>query len=338
MSLSFNGSFGDCEFQYEEDNTNVISLKQEDFKINFEEGFSQKFSNIKSINNNEFTINSNNIFNLVPTELELKNEYNNFNAFYDTQLSKELIKYHLANLFNIIKSKIIIKYSQVFHILKRLSSNKINNLISAEILYLKISGNLNQMSKIFSKKRKNILYQIFILLKKNVYISNDISENSYENFKNNFEIKYRNEKVKAINENNNSVKILEKDIKKIEKNIELLSDKERKLTNQINAFFKKEKLLTDEIKAIEKSNHTMKVAIQPSNLSSIDPNQKSNTEISSLESTIKNSEQLKKDKRDVINNFIEQVNNLLDEYQVYIQNINNINNRFSKDDNHKMII
>ena len=327
--MSFNGSFGDCDFAYEEDNSNIISLKQEDFKINFEEGISQKFSNIKSINNNnEFTINSNtnNIFSSVPMEIEVNYEYNNINTFYDTLLSKELIKYHLTNIFNIIKSKIVIKYFQVFHILKELSSNKINNLIKAEILFLKISGNLGRISKIFSKNRKNIIYQVFNLLKSKAYISKNNFKHSHDNFKNNYELKYRNEKVKAINENNNSIKILEKDIEKIEKNIELLTDKERKLNNEINTFFKKEKLLTDKIKTIENSTYSKKKSIQSSDISSINLNQKFDMEISSLETNIKNSEQLKKDKKDVIKNFMEQVNNLLEEYQIYINNINNINN------------
>ena len=216
--MSFNGSFGDCDFAYEEDNSNIISLKQEDFKMNFEEGISQKFSNIKSINNNnEFTINSNtnNIFSSVPMEIEINYEYNNnninnintINTFYDTLLSKELIKYHLTNIFNIIKSKIIIKYYQVFHILKEISSNKINNLIKAEILFLKISGNLGRIAKIFSKNRKNIIYQVFNLLKSKAYISKNNFKNSHDSFKNNYELKYRNEKVKAINENNNTISV-----------------------------------------------------------------------------------------------------------------------------------
>ena len=329
--MSFNGSFGDCDFAYEEDNSNIISLKQEDFKINFEEGISQKFSNIKSINNNnEFTINSNtnNIFSSVPMEIEVNYEYNNINTFYDNLLSKELIKYHLTNIFNIIKSKIVIKYFQVFHILKELSSNKINNLIKAEILFLKISGSLGRISKIFLKNKKNIIYQVFNLLKSKAYISRNNSKNSCDNFKNNYELKYRNEKVKEINENNNRIKILEKDIKKIEKNIELLTDKESKLNNEIKAFFKKEKLLTDKIKTIENSTNSKEKSIQSSDLSSINLNQKLDMEISSLEANIKNSEQLKNDKKDVIKNFMEQVNNLLDEYQIYINNINNINNEF----------
>ena len=121
---------------------------------------------------------------------------------------------------------------------------------------------------------------------------------------------------------------MEKDIEKIEKNIELLADKERKLNNEINTFFKKEKLLTDKIKTIENSTYSIKKSIPSSDLSSINLNQKFDTEISSLEANIKNSEQLKKDKKDVIKNFMEQVNNILDEYQVYINNINNINNEF----------
>lgn len=325
--MSFNGSFGDCEFQDEEDNTNIISLKQEDFKINFEEGISQKESNIKIINNNEFKINYNahNIFNSIPMETEINNKYKKSNIIYDSLLLKELINHHLSNIFNIIKSKVIIIYYQTFDLLKRLSSIKINNLIKAEILFFKMSGYLYRISKIFSKKRKTVLFHVFNILKNRNCISNNNYEKNKDNFLNNYEIKYKKEKVKAINENNNNIKILEKDIQNIEKKIGILTDKESKLTNEINVFFKKEKLLTNKIKTIENSTNSLKKCIESSNLSSINPNKKSDSEISSLEVNIKNSEQLKNDKKDVIKNFMEQVNNLLDEYQIYIDNINKSN-------------
>ena len=46
--MSFNGSFGDSEFVDDEDNSNILSLKQEDFKIDFDERTKSKLSNIKS--------------------------------------------------------------------------------------------------------------------------------------------------------------------------------------------------------------------------------------------------------------------------------------------------
>ena len=165
--MSFNGSFGDGEFIDEEDNSNILSLKQEDFKIDFDQRTKTKFSNIKSIINtsNEATINSNpnnNLFNsLFPNEMKINFHYQNPDNYYYSLLSKELIRYNLSNLFNILKSKIIIINANAFYILKKISSNKINNLIKAEILFLKISGNLGRISKIFSKNRKNIIKNVF---------------------------------------------------------------------------------------------------------------------------------------------------------------------------------
>ena len=218
--MSFNGSFGEGEF-VDEENSNIL-LGQEDIKVNFDsEGINQKYSNTKLTNNEDYTINSktNNIFTSVPMEMEINNEYQNSSNIYESLLTKELLKYHLSNLFNILKSKIIIIKSKIFPLLKSISNSKINNLVEAEILYLKISSNLNLISSIFKKNRINILYQTFHTLKTKLYFVNNKGNINNNTFRNKYETKYKKEKNDAINENNNKIKKLEKDIKDIEKNI-----------------------------------------------------------------------------------------------------------------------
>lgn len=328
--MSFNGSFGDGEFVYEEENSNIISLRQEDFKIS--EMNNKKLSNINSINNtnNEFTLNSNsnNIFCLVPMEMEIQTENQDSNNFYDSLLSKELLNYHLSSLFNILKSKIIIINSQTFYLFKRLSSIKYNNLLKAEIVYLKISDKFERISNIFKKKRKIIIYQIFISLKTKLSSINRQNGNEKGNnsFINKYEEKYKKEKDIEINENNNYIIKLEEDIKDIEKNIENLSDRESRLMAQIRGIMKKERKLNDKIKTIKNSNNSAIKSIQTSNISSISPIPINDSEMNIFDSNIIIDKQLKEGKKQIIKSFMEQINNLINEYQSYIDNINNINN------------
>ena len=331
--MSFNGSFGEGEFVDEDDNSNILSLKTEDFKMNYEEGgVTQNYSNsnIKTTNNikSDLTINSNtnNIFSSVPMEMEMDSEYQNSNYFYDSLLSKELIKYHLSNIFNILKSKIIIINSQTFYFFKQSSIIKLNNLIKAEIVYLKISSTLKRISKIFKVNRINMLYNVFFILKTQFYLLNNNKNNiDNDSFRNRFETKYKKEKDNTINENNNSIKKLEKDIKDIENNIKKLTIKENELKTEINNCFLKEKQLNDKIKTIENSTNTVKKTLQSCNISSIATNSKYDSEIHSLESTIETNKQLKEGKEEIIKMFMKQVNDLINEYQVYIDNIINRN-------------
>jgi chromosome segregation ATPase len=209
--------------------------------------------------------------------------------------------------------------------LKKLSDAKIQNLIRAEILYLKISSNLANFSNIFNKNRKNVLYQVFYILKTRANIASKfINSNGSDTFRKKYETKYKKEKDNAINKNNNNIKKLEKDIKDIEKNIKMLTIKETELKAEINNYFKKEKQLNDKIRTIENSNNTMKKSMQSSNISSLGTSSKYETEISSLENTIEANRQLKEGKEEIIKIFMNQVHDLLNEYQVYIDNMNNI--------------
>ena len=285
--MSFNGSFGDGEFVDEEDNSNITSLQQEDIKINFDERTKSKFSINKSINNtsNDVTINSNtnnNIFNTLFPEIKINFQYNNSDNNYYSLLSKELLKYHLSNLFNILKSKITIINIQTFYLLKRSSSININNLINAEILYLKISGNLYRLSNIFQKKRRIILFQAFYSMKTKL-------------------CNFKKDKDKIKNENNsNNICQLKNDIKNIEFKIENLTNKENKLKMEINDIINKERQLSHNINKTPNSNNILEEYIQISNIS----------------------KQLEEGKEEIIKVFMEQVNSLITEYQEYIDNIN----------------
>ena len=302
--MSFNGSFGEGEFA-DENNSN-LSFGQ-DFKVNYDsEGTSNlKYSNTKLSNNNDLTINSNtnNIFSPVPMEVETDNDYQNQNnTFYDTLLSKEFLKYHISNLFNIIKSKIIVIKYKIFSIIKEVSNIKLRKLINAEILYIEISSKLKRIVQIFKRNRINILYQVFNILKTKIYIA----KNNYDN-----------------DHDKNSIEKLEKEIKDGEKKIIILTKKENKLRDEINCYYKKKKQMKETIKIIE--NNAVKAAIEiikkQNNSKNRFETNKYDSDKFSVESTIEPNKQTKDGKEEVVKLFMENINNFLNEYQVYVNNL-----------------
>ena len=336
--MSFKGSFGDADFVKEE-NPNNISLGEEDIKKNLTiENSEQKNTETKCFINNEISIPSNsnnNIFCSVPMEMELEeensfqnmeinNENNNNNSNenngYMELLIKELLKYNLGNLFYILNDKKTMIKSNTFYFLKKLYKCKINKIIEAQILFLKISSKLDMLSKIFQRHRINNLYQVFYIIKRKYIPKKDTKENSIiNNFRAKFEQNYTKEKNNIINQNNNSIKSLQKDIQTLKKNINQLTTKESELKSEIYNYLQEEKQLNEKIKNIESVNNSIKKSIQSSNSSSIKTISK--TEILSLENAIKASKQLKEEKEEIINIFMNKVNDLLNEYQVYLDNL-----------------
>ena len=320
--MDFNGSFGD------ENNIIIKSIDKgdvaEDTKQEKEK--SKNTNNINKNTNNDSFGNNNNIFSSVPLEMKIDNEYSNSNSIYDSIHTKELIKYNLSNIFNILKTKTIIIKFQTFHKLKNLSNKKINLLMNSELKYLGISSSFTIISKIFKKHRKKKLLQAFYKIKSKTKI-NDI-------FKLKFEMIYKKEKDNIINDNILKLKTIEKDIKDLETKIKKLNLKENELILDINNLNKKEKQLNDKLKLLEnsKNNNINIIKQQSSNISSINNNSKYDSDIISLESTIETNKQLKEGKEEVIKNFIYKMNDLLNEYKVYIDMLYNndgINNNIN---------
>ena len=352
--MSFNGSFGDADFANDE-NPEVITIGQEDIKMNLTSGQnSKKKPDTKCFINNEKSIptnSNNNIFSAVPMELEEESNYQNINIsndinnnYYIDLLSKELLKFNLGNLFNILSDKITIIKSNIFYIMKRIYKNKLNNIIKSQILYLRISSSLDSISKIFRIHRMNILYQIFNNIKSKYVLYQDMKGNNINNFKAKFESNYTKEKNNLINENNNSINSLKKDIQILKKSINQLTMRESELKSEIYNYLQEEKQLNEKIKNIETLNNSLKKSIQSSNSNSIKSISKNENDILSLESALKINKQLKEEKKEIINLFMQKVNNLLNEYQIYIDNLktldlsrantNNImNNEFSSSSN-----
>lgn len=321
--MSFNGSFGEGEFV--DDNNSNLSFGQE-FKINCDsDGTSNlKYSNTKLSINNDFTINSNtnNIFSPVPMEVETDNDYQNQNnTFYDSLLSKEFLKYHISNLFNIIKSKLIVIKYKIFSMIKEISNIKLRKLINAEILYIEISSKLKRIVQIFKRNRINTLYLVFNILKTSIYIAKDKSDN--------------------VNDRN-SIEKLEKEIKEGEKKINILTKKEKQLRDEINCYYKKKKQMNDTIKIIE--NNAVKAAIEiikkQNNSKNNFESNKCDSDIYSMESTIDPNKQSKSEKEEVVKVFMENINNFLNEYQVYVDNLygieSNMNNRTNINNNNNI--
>ena len=286
------------------DNNNIIIKPIEKGDIIDEKD--TKNNELNSINQNEKNESNKNIFISVESKLEKDN-----NNIYESLFINELIKYNLLNIFSIIKRKIIILNSKIYYRLKNYSHKKIILLIKSEILYIKISSSIEIISNIFRKKRANILYQTLYILNGGNKINNHI-------FKIKYEIKFKNEKDNIINENTIKLKKLEKEVNEMENNIKILNLKDSELKIKITNLSKKEKQLNDTIKQFENSK-----SIISNNRNSINNNSIYESDIISLESTIVNNRQQNEEKQKIINNFIFKVNELLNEYQEYIDLLNN---------------
>ena len=144
-----------------------------------------------------------------------------------------------------------------------------------------------------------------------------MKENNKNNFRTKFEMNYTKEKNNLINDNNNSIKSLQRDIQILKKNINQLTT----LKSEIFNFLQEEKQLSEKIKSIETLNSSLKKSIQTSNSSSIKTISKYDTDILSLESDLKFNKNLKEEKKEIINAFMNKVYILLNEYQAYIDNL-----------------
>ena len=249
------------------------------------------------------------------TSLPLKLESEGNNNIYTSFLIKELLKYNLENIFNIINQKKIIINSKVYYQIKKYSQKRIFLLIKSEILYIKISSSVFLLSVIFMKNRANKLYQV-------LYKINSRNKTNNHMFKIKYEIKFKNEKDNIINENSIKLKKLEKEVNEIENNIKILNLRDSELKLKITNLSKKEKQLNDTIKQFESTK-----SIVSHNKNTINSNSIYESDIISLESTIVNNKQQREEKEKIINNFIFNVNELLNEYQEYIDILNNKKSR-----------
>ena len=165
------------------------------------------------------------------------------------------------------------------------------------------------------KNRANKLYQILNKINSGKKMNNHI-------FKIKYEIKFKNEKDNLINENSIRLKKLEKEVNEMENNIKILNLRDSELNLKITNLSKKEKQLNDTIKQIENTK-----SIVSHNKNTINSNSIYESDIISLESTIVNNKQQREEKEKIINNFIFNVNELLNEYQEYIDILNNKKSR-----------
>ena len=286
---------------------NIIINSIDKEEITKEKNNKNKEANINSQKNLRSTNDINkNIFTSLPSKLEI---YNINNSIYESLFIKELLKFHLQNIFCIIKNKIIIISSKVFYRLKKYSKIKIFYLIKSEILYLKISSSFKILSNIYKRRRDSKLYQIFNYIRGGNRISNNF-------FKIKYEIKFKKEKENLINDKILKIKKLQKEINDMEDNIRLMNLKDNELNLKIINLSKKEKQLNDAITQLDNSKNINY------NRNSVNNNFTNGSEITSLESTIFNNKHQNEEKQKIINNFIFKVGELLNEYQEYIELLN----------------
>jgi chromosome segregation ATPase len=158
-----------------------------------------------------------------------------------------------------------------------------------------------------------------------VRLTNNLTNNEKEKRTEEYD-KFKNRMASLFKEfehDKNSIEKLEKEIKDGEEKIIILTKKEKKLRDEINCYYKKKRQMNDTIKLIE--NNAVKAAIEiikkQNNLKNSFETNKYDSDIYSMESTIEPNKQTKNGKEEFIKLFMENINNFLNKYQVYVNNL-----------------
>ena len=263
--MSFNGSFGDGQFDLgeiddkknNEENTEEIINSIDINDLNVDENNDNNNENNLSfdklvVNNDDENNNKSNNPDLIPQDNEIFNnlctksidfEDNSKQNFYSENLVKTKINYELNNLFNVLQNNIKNKKMKFYVELENKSNKQYSKLVRAEILYLNINTKLYKIMHIFKKKLFKKKSKFFRNLKSLAKIKKytKMQENKYSKEKENKIGMYR-EKLKNLENNlkdillkvNNLKKQDEKiDIENIEVNQNILKLNE-KVNNLIN--------------------------------------------------------------------------------------------------------
>ena len=193
-----------------------------------------KVEEAKKIEDNDNIDNAsqnNDIFNSIPIEIE--NEDNQPNDYYNYSHIKVKISFHLNNLFNYIKQRINNNQMKFFFTLKHKSNNKYSKLVNSEILYMLIETSFKRLKHIWDKKRIDLINYTFIRIKNYIVLKKNYKD--YDSKKNN-EIK-------------NKINEIEENFKKIEKKYKYKTEEVNNIKNKVE----NQKREMDEIK--EKNNN-----------------------------------------------------------------------------------
>jgi hypothetical protein len=328
--MSFNASFGDV---IEDSNvvlTDVNANNNEMKIVNSEIPINNlSFDGLDNLNSNNNETNKNNekiddsipiqndIFNSIPMEIENENEKI---LYYQNEITIEKINYFIIKLLKNINNRFLLTKLEVFLLIKKISNKKHLKLIHAELMYMKLINNLKLMLRIYRRNNKNKLNKYYKKWKNNYLLNNqlNIAKNKIE------------ENLQKLNEQklinlNKEIKDFDKDIEYSNKTLLNLQTHENELKNKFKNVEDQENKLN------QKKNNLYNLVLKNKDILNSKINDSTNeiknleNKIKLLENKINNIKEDNKKKEIAMNNFIKEMEPMIQTYEQNFENLENMN-------------
>ena len=297
--MEFNGSFGEKEFEEEEEINLQDLAKMKENEISNDN--TQKYDDIDTVPKN------NGIFNSVfPTEIE-NYDISTKIEFFQIQLIKEKINYSLRNIYKIIDNHINSYKLYFLYELKHNISQNYLKLIKAQILYTNIKNKLEHLIHLFQFINIYKLKKCFNTLKNYSYLKKCQEDH---------EVLLKKEKENQIQNLNTKLKNIENSLAEANKKINILNNIQKKNSNDNKELKNKINQLNDKINQLIKIGNSLKESISNKKMiynKTVNKNQENI--IQNLTNLIEQKENEKKQAMIDVDNFYQSMDVVLSQYE-----------------------
>ena len=298
--MEFNGSFGEKEFEEEEEINlkDMVKMKENENSIDN----IQKYDDIDTVPKN------NDIFNSIfATEIENNNDSTTKIEYFQILLIKEKINYSLLTIFKIINNHI--NSYKIFFIyeLKYNLSQKYSHLIKAKILYTNIKNKLEHLIHLFQFINIYKLKKCFNEIKNYSYLKKRKEEN---------EVLRKKEKENQIQNLNYKLNNIENNLAEANKTINILNNLQKKVSNDNKELKIKINQLNEKVNNLVKIGNSLKESISnKKNIYNNTINKNQEDIIQNLTNLIEQKENEKKQAMIDVDNFYQSMDVVLSQYE-----------------------
>jgi len=297
--MAFNGSFGERDFEEEEEINlqDLAKMKENENSID----------NTKKYDDTDTVPKNSDIFNSVLAK-EIENDDQKKLEYFQMQLIKEKINYSLLNIGTIINNHINSYKLSFIYKLKYIISQKYSKIIKAEILYTNIKNRFEQLLYLFQFINIYKLKKSFNKIKNYSYLKKRKEEQ---------EKLIKKEKENQIQNLNNKLNNIENILSEANKKINILNNIQKKANNDNKDLKNKINQLNEKINQLVKIGSSLKESI--SNKKNIYNNNTINknleNKIQNLQNLIEQKENEKKRAMIDVDNFYQSMDIVLSQYE-----------------------
>ena len=298
--MEFNGSFGEREFEEEEEINlkDLVKMKENEISID----------NTQKYDDTDTHPKNNGIFNSVfATEIENNNDSTKKIEFLQIQLIKEKINYSLLNIYKIINNHIDSYKLFFIYELKYNLSQKYSKLLKAEILYSNIKNKLEHLIHLFKFINTFKLKKCFTEIKNYSYLKKRQEE---------YEVLRKKEKENQIQNLNYKLNNIENNLAEANKKINILNNTQKKVSNDNKELKLKINQLNEKINHLTKEVNSLKESISNKKIIYNNILNKNQEEIiQNLTNLIEQKENEKKQAMIDVDNFYQSMDIVLSQYE-----------------------